>query len=214
MRKAAASLLVFLGGFAIMVLEIIGARYLAKDFGSSFYVWVSQIGVILTALALGYFAGGALADWWQRTAFLAWLLVPAGGFTFLIPNFAATLIYAIIRRHPIEHGIPILWQKLDPVLGSALIFMLPCFVLATLSPYMVQMAAKRLSHVGRISRLIYATSTVGSIAGVFVSGYILIDQMSLSNIFRATGILTALLGALCLWLDRWFRPEPSKRGTA
>ena len=47
-------MLVFLGGFAIMVLEIIGARYLAKDFGSSFYVWVSQIGVILIALALGY----------------------------------------------------------------------------------------------------------------------------------------------------------------
>src|SRR6185295_4917574 len=202
MRNAAASLLVFLGGFAIMVLEIIGARYLAKDFGSSFYVWVSQIGVILTALALGYFAGGALADWWQRTALLAWLLVPAGLFTFLIPNFAATLIDAIIRRHPVEHSIPPLWQKLDPVLGSALIFMLPCFVLATLSPYMVRLAAKSLSHVGRISGLIYATSTVGSIAGVFVSGYILIDQMSLSNIFRTTGVLTSLLGALCLWLDR------------
>ena len=44
MRAAAATVLVFLGGFAIMVLEIIGARYLAKDFGGSFYVWVSQIG--------------------------------------------------------------------------------------------------------------------------------------------------------------------------
>ena len=44
------------------MLEIIGARYLAKDFGSSFYVWVSQIGVILIALALGYVVGGALAD--------------------------------------------------------------------------------------------------------------------------------------------------------
>src|SRR5882724_10545787 len=87
-RTFAATMLVFLGGFAIMVLEIIGARYLAKDFGSSFYVWVSQIGVILIALALGYFAGGALADWWRRTALLAWLLAPAGVFTFFIPAFA------------------------------------------------------------------------------------------------------------------------------
>jgi len=47
MRNVAAASLVFLGGFAIMVLEIIGARFLAKDFGGSFYVWVSQIGVIL-----------------------------------------------------------------------------------------------------------------------------------------------------------------------
>src|SRR5439155_1260853 len=62
MRTVAAAGLVFVGGFIIMVLEIIGARFLAKDFGSSFYVWVSQIGVILIALALGYGVGGALAD--------------------------------------------------------------------------------------------------------------------------------------------------------
>ena len=53
MQYVSAIILVFLGGFAIMVLEIIGARFLAKDFGSSFYVWVSQIGVILTALDMG-----------------------------------------------------------------------------------------------------------------------------------------------------------------
>ena len=62
MRKMMATVLVFLGGFVIMVLEIVGARYLAKDFGSSFYVWTSQIGVILIALAAGYYVGGAMAD--------------------------------------------------------------------------------------------------------------------------------------------------------
>ena len=49
MRNAAA-VLVFLGGFIMMVLEIIGARFLPKYFGSSFHVWVSQIGVVLIAL--------------------------------------------------------------------------------------------------------------------------------------------------------------------
>ena len=207
MLNAAAALVVFLGGFAIMVLEIIGARYLAKDFGGSFYVWVSQIGVILTALALGYFAGGALADWRQRLAFLAWLLVPAGLFTFFIPAFSRTLIDAIIQRHPTDAGIPPLWQKLDPVLGSTLIFLLPCFVLATLSPFVVRLAARRLTHVGRISGLIYAASTVGGIAGVFVSGYVLIDHLSVTHIFQGVGILMALLGLVCLGLDRRLRPE-------
>lgn len=202
MQYVPAIILVFLGGFAIMVLEIIGARFLAKDFGSSFYVWVSQIGVILAALAFGYFIGGMLADQYKRAAFLCWLLVPAGAVTFLIPNFAAPLIEAIIRRHPAEEAIPLLWQKLDPVIGSSLIFLLPCCVLATLSPYMIRLAATRLAHVGKISGLIYAASTVGSIAGVFVSGYILIDQMNLSNIFRATGALTVLLGGICLLVDR------------
>lgn len=207
MRKTVAGLLVFLGGFAIMVLEIIGARYLAKDFGSSFYVWVSQIGVILSALALGYAAGGAWADRFQRASFLAWLLFPAGVFTFLIPNFAGRVLDAIIMRHPADQAIPLVWQKLDPALGSSLVFMLPCFALATLSPYMVRLAAGQLAHVGRISGQVYAASTVGSIAGVFVSGYVLVDQLSLSAIFRAVGILTIVLGVWALWLDAMLRSD-------
>src|SRR5204862_3627672 len=100
MQNLAAAALVFI--FIIMVLEIIGARFLAKDFGSSFYVWVSQIGVVLIALTLGYYLGGALADRWQRLSVLVALLVPAGLLLFLIPNMAPWLIDAIIMRHPAD----------------------------------------------------------------------------------------------------------------
>ena len=192
-----------------MVLEIIGVRYLAKDFGGSFYVWISQIEVILVALALGYYVGGALADRYQRISFLTYLLVPAGLVTFLIPNFADRLIKAIVSRHPTDLDIPPFWQKVDPVLGSSLIFLLPCFVLATLSPYMIRLAARRLAHVGRISGFIIAASTVGSIAGVFVSGYILIDHMKVSKVFRVTGGLTVFLGVLCFFMDRLFAESNS-----
>lgn len=203
MLKTAAALFVFLGGFAIMVLEIIGARYLAKDFGGSFYVWISQIGVILVALALGYAIGGALADKFQRAGFLALPLGVAGLFTFLIPNFTPPLVEAIVMRHPLDREIPALWQKLDPVLGSTLVFFLPCFVLAVISPYMIRLAARRLERVGTISGLVYAASTVGSIAGVFVSGYILIDYLAVSAIFRGTGILILFLAGVSVMMDRW-----------
>ena len=153
MRNAAAAALVFLGGFIIMVLEIIGARFLAKDFGSSFHVWVSQIGVVLIALALGYYLGGALADRWQRLSVLIVLLVPAGLVLWLIPSCAVWLIDAIIPRHPVDQPIPLLWQKLDPVLGSALIFLMPCVVLAMLSPYMIRLSTQSLAQVGRSSGL-------------------------------------------------------------
>ncbi|HKQ38012.1 MAG TPA: fused MFS/spermidine synthase [Verrucomicrobiae bacterium] len=201
----AATTLVFLGGFAIMVLEIIGARYLAKDFGSSFYVWVSQIGVILIALALGYVAGGALADRWQRPALLSALLLPTGAIIASIPAFAPRLIDVIVSRHPTNAPIPAAWQKLDPVIGSSLVFLLPCFVLATLSPYMIRLGTQTLAHVGRMSGWIIGASTSGSIAGVFVSGYVLLDHMAVPDIFRVTGVLVLGLGLLCLAMDRWFK---------
>jgi MFS family permease len=207
MRNAAAAALVFVGGFIIMVLEIIGARFLAKDFGSSFHVWVSQIGVVLIALAAGYYLGGALADRWQRLSFLVTLLVPAGLAQLLIPNWAARLIDAIILRHPADQDIPALWQKLDPVIGSALIFLMPCVVLATLSPYMIRLSTHSLAQVGRASGFIIAASTLGSIAGVFISGFVLIDHVKISNIFRAMGGLTLLLAFFCLALDHWMMPR-------
>jgi len=185
-----------------MVLEIIGARYLAKDFGGSFYVWISQIGVILIALALGYAIGGALADRFQRAGFLAVPLGLAGVAMILIPQFTPPLVDHIVLRHPANQEIPALWKKLDPVLGSTLVFFLPCFVLAILPPYMIRFAARRLERVGTISGLIYSASTIGSIAGVFVSGYILIDYMSVPNIFRTTGALTLFLAGLSLVMDR------------
>lgn len=208
MRNAAAAALVFVGGFIIMVLEIIGARFLARDFGSSFHVWVSQIGVVLIALALGYYLGGALADRWRRLRLLVTLLVPAGLVVLLVPHCAARVIDAIILRHPADEPIPLLWQKLDPVLGSALIFLMPCVVLAMLSPYMIRLATRSLAQVGRSSGLIIAASTVGSIAGVFVSGFVLIDQMRVSNIFHVMGGLTMALGVLCVVLDPWLAAQP------
>jgi len=199
-------MLVFLAGFIIMVLEIIGARFLAKDFGSSFHVWVSQIGVVLVALALGYYLGGALADRWHRLSILVALLAPTGLLLFLIPTWSKWLIDPLIARHPADQPVPLLWQKLDPVLGSALVFLVPCIVLATLSPYMIRLATQSLAQVGRSSGFIIASSTLGSIAGVFVAGLIFIDYLRLSTIFRLMGGLTVLLGLLCLAFDRWLTP--------
>jgi MFS family permease len=203
MLRIATVTLVFLGGFVIMVLEMIGVLYLAKDFGGSFYVWTSQIGMILTALALGYAIGGTLADRFQRTAFLAAPLTVAGVFTFFIPQITPPLINAIIQRHPPDQPIPMIWMKLDPAFGSAVIFFLPCFVLAILSPYMIRITARQLDKVGRISGLVYAASTAGSIGGVFVSGYIFIDYLTVTAIFRAMGVLVLFLAAISLALDFW-----------
>jgi CBS-domain-containing membrane protein len=88
------------------------------------------------------------------------------------------------------------------------LFLMPCVVLAILSPYMIRLATPTLAQVGRSSGFIIAASTIGSIAGVFVSGFVLIDHFSLSTIFQLMGASTVGLGVLCLVLDRWLM-EPA-----
>ncbi len=261
--------LVFFGGFAVMVLEIVGARYLQPWFGGAFYVWTSQIGVVMLALAMGYAVGGKLADHWKRARYLGALLVPAAVFILAIPNFstapfnvlwvsvpsldwpgAPAILNAIVDRHVemaateavpavvendllsgldpdfLQGGdpnasevpriekekvtrVPAIWRKLDPAIGSAVVFLLPCFVLAMISPYMIRQAARQMTHVGTVSGLVYAASTVGSIGGVFVSAYVLIDHFSITTIFYLTGVLTLGLAGVCCLID-WLWPEDTQ----
>ena len=245
-RILALGALVLLGGFAVMVLEIVGARYLQPWFGGAFYVWTSQIGMVMLALALGYGVGGHLADRFKKARFLSLLLAPAGVFILLIPQMAPVVLDGIVDRHeksvepeavstesfitetnllseispdflegtatnalpalppddaaaPLE--IPAVWRKLDPAIGSAVVFLFPCFVLAMISPFMVRLAARQVEHVGTVSGLVYAASTVGSIAGVFISAYVLIDVFTTTQIVQLTGGLTLGLGGLCCLID-------------
>jgi len=253
-RTLALGALILLGGFAVMVLEIVGARYLQPWFGGAFYVWTSQIGMVMLALALGYGVGGHLADRFKKARFLSLLLAPAGIFILLIPQMAPSVLNGIVDRHtkpippevaatktlitetnllaelplaflegntnnaaeklptpPPDDGtapadVPALWRKLDPAIGSAVVFLFPCFVLAMISPFMVRLASRQVAHVGTVSGLVYAASTVGSIAGVFVSAYVLIDIFTTTQIFQLTGALTLALGGLCCLID-WQWPE-------
>lgn len=204
MQSFAAAAIVFTGGFIIMVLEIVGTRFLAKYFGTSYYVWVNQIGLVMVALALGYYFGGVLADRLRRLGWLAALLVPAGIFTFYIPDFADHLINLVVT--PVDQQPTALRQTLDPVMGSAVVFLLPCVLLAMLSPYVTQICARSLAGVGRASGLIFAASTVGSIAGVFISGYYLLQTTTLTVIFHVTGGVIMVLAAACVALNSWLRP--------
>jgi len=202
MRMGSALVLVFAGGAAIMVLEIAGARFLYRDFGSSVYVWVSQIGMIMAALAVGYYAGGWLADRFRRPRPLAWLLVMAGVLTWCIPDFAPWVLGKIVERHPADAPIPEVWRKLDPMLGSAAVFFLPCLVLASLSPFMIRLAAHRVEGVGRLSGTMFSVGTTGSILGVFLSGYWLLDWFGLTKNLRGTGAVMVVMGMYCWWMDR------------
>jgi hypothetical protein len=55
-------IIVFFSGTVVLVIETIGVRILAPYLGAAYVVWVNIIGVILAALAAGYWVGGLAAD--------------------------------------------------------------------------------------------------------------------------------------------------------
>src|SRR5262245_43408560 len=55
-------LLAFVASFAVMVIELVAGRLLARHVGFSLYTWTSVIGVVLGGIMCGNIAGGRLAD--------------------------------------------------------------------------------------------------------------------------------------------------------
>ena len=256
-RNWALGALVFFGGFAVMVLEIVGARDMQPIFGGDLYVWASQIGVVMMALAMGYAIGGRLVDRLKRARYLAAFLIPSAVFIFAIPIFAPKVLQAMVDRHrqsaapstaeaqpegpkvvdvvetnllaelppdflegnssefmappppPVESVVelPLIWQKLYRAIGSAVFFLLPCFALAMISPYMIRLAAQQVTHVGTVSGVVYAASTAGSIGGVFTTAYFLIDHLDHREIYQFTAGLTLGLAALCFVIDHLWPEE-------
>ncbi|MCL2002040.1 fused MFS/spermidine synthase, partial [Candidatus Saccharibacteria bacterium] len=76
----------FVAGFVLMTFELVAARLLAPTIGTSIFVWTNVLGVIMAALALGYWLGGRLADKRKEELDIVWLLV----------SVAATIIFVLV----------------------------------------------------------------------------------------------------------------------
>jgi len=183
-------LIVILGGGALMALEMVGSRVLAPHFGSSIFVWGSLISIFLTALSIGNYLGGALADRRPRISGLGAMMVVPGVWIWLLPFFANAVNDWVARLS--------LGPRLSPLAASIILFALPSVFLGTLSPYAIRLEARTIESVGNTAGRLYALSTAGSIVGTLAASFFLIPSIGVRNILHLLGIILVLLAALAL----------------
>lgn len=181
-RQTTIGLTVFSCGALVMIYEIIGSRIVAPFLGSSTYIWTSLIGIILAALSLGYYLGGRLADRRPDVKILASVLFLAGGLV------AATTLFKDIALSLIAE-IPVILE-LKAVIAAILLFAPASVLLGFVTPFAVKLAMTSLEDSGKIVGRLYALSTVGSIAGTFLAGFVLIPFVG------STRTLYLIVGAL------------------
>jgi spermidine synthase len=185
LKKYFLEIVVFLCGAVVMIYEIAGSRVLGPYLGTSVFIWTSLIGIILGSLSLGYWLGGRLADRKPTYSALAWIIFAAAvliGLTTLIKESFLIYLPRIIS------GLK--WQS---VTASVFLFAPASVFLGMVSPYAVKLKIKALQTSGATVGRLYAISTVGSIAGTFAAGFILIPAMGTTNILISITILLALI---------------------
>ncbi len=184
MKKYLLEVVVFLCGAIVMILEIVGARVLAPYQGTSIFVWTSLIGVILGSLSLGYWWGGRLADRNPSYRVFSLIILIAAVFVALI-TFSKELLLVFIRNHVGD-------IRVGATLAALALFAVPSVLLGMVSPYAAKLRIDDLNKTGATVGYLYAISTIGSIIGTFLAGFVLIAY------FGNTRILLVLSMALLL----------------
>jgi spermidine synthase len=175
-----------LSGAAVMIVEILGAKMLAPYFGTSHFVWTAQIAVTLASLALGYYAGGRLADRSERPGRLYAAIMIA----------ALALVATVAVRESLAYALLSLPLAAGSLLAAICLFFVPLFLLAMTGPFVVRTATRSLSAIGATVGRISSISTLGSFIGTGAIGYLLIPLLPNSVTMYGTAAVLALLSGI------------------
>jgi spermidine synthase len=201
-------LVAFLSGLVVLVIEVTAFRIVAPYFGNSIFITTNLLGVILGALALGYWLGGRLADRSAKTqpnrsARVLFLIMMIGALVIgLIPFVAPTLLEALRDRITGVDSSLVIFS----LLGSLAIFFIPFVLLGMVSPWLVRLATQQVSQAGRTAGSLFAWSTLGSLVGTFLPTLVLVPLVGSKKTILLSATLLALVAALGLVKKVWLAP--------
>jgi len=188
MKKYTLELIVFCSGAVVMILELVGARILAPYLGTSIIVWTGLIGIVLASLSVGYALGGKYADKGPTMARLSVIILVSG----LLIAFC-TMIHKPVLTILLQGGAGI---HLNVILATTILFGPPSVGLGMITPYAVKMRIRSLETSGAAVGRMYALSTIGSIVGTFLSGFVLVAFFASTNILFFLAIIMGFLSLM------------------
>jgi spermidine synthase len=174
----------FVVGLIVLTFELTAARIVAPYLGSTIYTWTSIIGVILAALAVGYSAGGILADKRKEKSDIIVLLVVAA-IVIIFINITKEQILRFVSDLPLP-------LQISSLSASVILFALPTIFLGAVMPYLVKLNINELATSGRKVAHIEAASTLGSLVGTFLTGYILFGFIGTQNLLTMCALVLLL----------------------
>ena len=177
---------IFITGAVTLSLEVLASRIMTPYFGVSLYIWAGILSITLIFLALGYQLGGRMSQRREKETLPLSLLSA--------PLFAALSIVVAAALYPVV--FPYLSTTnliLASFLGGTILLALPLVVLSAMNPLLIALGRDAASAGDGGAGRVFFISTVGSVAGVLMTAFLLIPY--LTN-FRALLGMSLGLGLL------------------
>lgn len=184
MNRSMYSFASFLAGFSLMTIELISSRIVAPLIGTSVYTWTAVIGVTLLGLALGSYIGGIVADKYSPEKSLPFSFLLSSFFTFIVP----LLSLGVSSLLGISNSLIIL-----ALFISGFLFLLPAIAIGLLQPIIVKKYVVDFHELGKKYGQLSTLWSLGSIFGVFLTGFYFISHIG----SRETIFFIAILLSVC-----------------
>ena len=176
-------------GGIILIVEILGAKMLSPFFGTSHFVWTAQIAVTLLSLAAGYYYGGWLVDRSTNLKRLYFCILLAGVYLCTSLPFLRPMAFFFLKFS----------LALGSVLASLFLFFIPLTLLAVTGPFVIRVLTESTHTVGGQVGRLSAVSTVGSVLGTVLIGYVLIPfAPNTVTMLVSAGVLFTVVGVYFL----------------
>ncbi len=182
--------IVFVTGMAILIIEVTATRILSPYYGNTIYTVSSVIGVILGALSLGYYVGGALADESSKADKMDKF------YGIIVKSGISLLVLFILVEAILPIGGNFFGLQFGPLIWSVILFFPSSYLMGKLSPFAITLAKADSPEtgLGHITGGIFFWSTAGSIAGSLLAGFVLIPHLGVRSILVLTTIVVLVLG--------------------
>lgn len=179
-RRAAVAL-VFGSSAAVLVVEIVALRLLAPYLGLTLETSTLVIAIALGAIAFGSWQGGVVADQGRPERWLAPI--------FAVSGLVVALTPVLVRgAGEVSPGLVLL------VAGCAIL--VPGALLSAVTPIVTKLQLSSLDETGAVVGRLSGISTVGSIVGTVITGFVLISVIPVSWILIGLGSLLVLVSLL------------------
>ncbi len=180
LRLSAVGLVVFLANFGLLVLQLVAGRLLSPFIGSSLETWTSVIAAFLAGIAVGNAVGARIAA--RASGMKLALYLFLGGLAAL---WMMGLPY-LLESQKWHISLDILTRI--PVLSAVFCFPAGC-LLSILTPLAIRLGVPDVNKTGLVSGIIFALSTLGCLLGNYLTGFVLIPELSINQIVLATATL-------------------------
>jgi predicted membrane-bound spermidine synthase len=159
----------FVVGGVLMGFEMLGSRYLFPYFGGGIGTWASLISMVLCALAIGYFVGGAVVERHPSPRIIAGAILVAAIYLAAVPATADPVMAYILENMGDGPGAILL--------AAAALLLVPLSLLGMFSPFAVRLLTRTAEESGSVAGLVYGVSTIGNVAGTLITTFILIPTV-------------------------------------